>query len=73
MRLFRRKRDQQAEPEGERESAQALAASREKLQREREQLVIPMRNMIEQNNVTPLVRELIRRKGEAHGHGPVAG
>lgn len=72
MRLFRWARGSSQAPRP-RESARALAASQEKLQREREHLVIPMRELIEQNNVTELVRELIRRKGEGRGHGTVAG
>lgn len=73
MRLFRRARHYPARRPQRRESAEALAASQEKLQREREHLVLPMRQMIEQNNVTDLIRELIRRKGEAHGRGASAG
>lgn len=72
MRLFRRTRPPPADGPG-RESARALEASQERLRAERDQLVIPMRRMIEQNNVTELVRELVRRTGEAHGHGTAAG
>lgn len=56
-----------------RESAKALAASEASLHREREQVVTPLQHLIDRNNVTALVRELMRRKGAGGEHGPASG
>ena len=72
MRFLRRKGRHEADAVKP-ESARALEVSRERLRRDREELIGPLERLIERNNVTELVRQLVRDRGRADGHGAAAG
>jgi hypothetical protein len=70
--LWKRKRAPAPAPDPE--SANALHDSQERLRRDTELVFKPHRRLIEQNNVTVLMHELVKRGGRRpDGHSAAAG